>query len=318
VAAAAGKANMARRLVQVLQLLDDLGRPATAKEICQRGDWPDSSTRDLLAVMVECGLLYRNDKGRTFQPTPRAAWLGEGAQPGFVRHGRLVRLADALAAQAGLDVAVLGMVQARVQIFWRLGAPPDGADDPDAPPFASGAKASLADCAAGWLMLSTLPKERRAALLRRLSAEAAAGRGFRPADVEAQVATCQRDGFAHGPAGFGVGARMCAVLAPGHSGEPPLAVGFVFRRRDRVDPAAAADLLRRSLRADLAPGGDEEAPRPAEPAARRRPEGLLYAGRISRRLPLDSECRAASAVRRTEIATEVSGCLPISASSRLE
>lgn len=314
-AAAASKATMARRLVQVLQLLDDLGRPATAKELCLRGDWPDSSTRDLLAVMVECGLLYRNDKGRTFQPTPRAAWLGEGAQPALVRHGRLVRLADSLAAQAGLDVAVLGMVEARVQIFWRLGAAPEGVDDPDAPPFVSGAKASLADCAAGWLMLSTLPKDRRAALLRRLSAEAAGGRSFRPADVEAQVAACQRDGFAHGPAGFGVGARMCAVLAPVRPGEPPLAIGFVFRRCDQVDPAAAADLLRRSLRTNLSA---DLAPAAAEEALRRRPEGLLYAGRMSRRRPLDSECRAASAVRRTEIATEVSGCLPIRASSRLE
>src|ERR1700756_3570686 len=107
-AAASSKATMARRLIQVLQLLDDLGRPATAKEICGRGDWPDSSTRDLLAVMVECGLLYRNENGRTFQPTPRAAWLGEGAQPPFVRDGRLVRMVDALAAQAGLDVAILG------------------------------------------------------------------------------------------------------------------------------------------------------------------------------------------------------------------
>lgn len=51
------KANTARRLVEILQLLDDLGRPATATEICDRGGWPSSSTRELLAMMDECGLL---------------------------------------------------------------------------------------------------------------------------------------------------------------------------------------------------------------------------------------------------------------------
>jgi DNA-binding IclR family transcriptional regulator len=286
-AVASGKANMARRLIEVLQLLDDLGRPATAKEICLYGDWPDSSARDLLAVMVECGMLYRNEKGRTFQPTPRAAWLGEGGQPAFVRDGRLVRLADALAFETGLDVAILGMVDTEVQIFWRLGAAPAAAEEvAETPPFVTGAKAPLVEAAAGWLMLSTLPRERRAGLLRRLSAEAPAARAFRPADVEEQVLACHRDGFAHGPAGFGLGARMCAVLAPGRPGDPPLAIGFVYRACDQVDPASAADLLRKSLRANLTLAADEalradpyRGRRPRQPISQRHgaPEGATGA-----------------------------------------
>lgn len=50
---------------------------------------------------------------------------------------------------------------------------------------------------------------------------------------------------------------MCAALVPGQGAERPLVAAFVFRRGDKVDPVAPADLLCESLRSNLARNDDD-------------------------------------------------------------
>jgi DNA-binding IclR family transcriptional regulator len=242
------KAKTARRVIEVLEFFDEQNRHATVMDIARRYKRPQSSTSELLAILVEMGLLYKDPSSRCFTPTPRAAMLGSMFQPSLVRDGRLTMLTERLNAQTGLGVAVMGMVGLDVQIFrWLGGARPLAAPQPNG--LSGGAQAPLYDSPAGWLLLSTLPPERRDGMLRRLRAEAPADHKFSPAEIAERVQACGREGWASGPAGFGASAHMCAMLLPSEPGERPMALGFVYEPSDKIDPAALIGLLQRSVQA---------------------------------------------------------------------
>ena len=90
----ANKAKTARRVVEVLEYFDEQNRQATVMDIARRYDRPQSSTSELLAILVEMGLLYKDSTSRVFRPTPRAAMLGSMFQPRLVRDGTLSMLMD--------------------------------------------------------------------------------------------------------------------------------------------------------------------------------------------------------------------------------
>ena len=106
----------------------------------------------------------------------------------------------------------------------------------------------MVDCAAGFLLLSTLPSDRRDGVLRRLNAEAPAERKFSHADMRDRAETCGKQGFSVGEAGFGAAANMCAVLLEVEPGERPLALGFIYDRSHDVDASALLTRLQRAVR----------------------------------------------------------------------
>src|ERR1700756_2628914 len=117
------KAKTARRVIEVLEFFDEQNRQATVMDIARRYNRPQSSTSELLAILVDMGLLYKDPNSRSFTPTPRAAMLGSQCQPTLVRDGRLSMMMDRLVAQTGQGAAVLGMVGLQVQMFrWMPGA----------------------------------------------------------------------------------------------------------------------------------------------------------------------------------------------------
>jgi len=240
------KSKTARRVIEILEFFDEQTRHATAMEIARRYRRPQSSTWELLSSLVELGLLYKDPGSRLFRPTPRAAMLDSSFQPRLVRDGRLSMLTDSLRAASGCATAVMGVVGLDVQIFrWIPGAEPIATTAPEG--LSGGMQWPLHDCAAGWLLLSTVPPSRRDGMLRRLRAEAPDDHRFSITELGARIQTCGQQRIAVGPAGFGAEAHMVSMLLPVEAGERPMALGLVYVPDTKVDPAALAALLQRSV-----------------------------------------------------------------------
>jgi DNA-binding IclR family transcriptional regulator len=253
------KAKTARRVIEVLEFFDEHRRQATVMEIARRYNRPQSSTSELLAILVEMGLLYKDPRSRSYTPTPRAAMLGSVSQPSLVRDGRLSMLVDRLVAQTGIGTTVMGMVGLDAQIFrWMPGALPVPTTQPNG--LSGGLRERLCDTAAGWLLLSTMAPERRAGVLRRLRAETPSGRSFDHASLNEQIQTCARQGHVVGPVGFGAKGQMCAVLLPSDPGERPMVLGFVYEPQERIDPASLVARLQKSVQACVNPMSADRPP----------------------------------------------------------
>ncbi|RJF91197.1 helix-turn-helix domain-containing protein [Sphingomonas cavernae] len=252
------KAKIAKRVIEVLEFFDDEHPQATVMDIVRRFDRPQSSTSELLSSLVDLGLLYKDPCSRSYSPTPRAAMLGCSTQPGMIRDGRLTGLIDRLSAQTGLGVAVFGMVGLKTQIYsWRAGT--RTVRTSGSAGFCGGQQEHLSDCAAGWLLLSTVAQPRRDGMIRRLNAEASPERKFAFADMAACVQQCREVGHASGVAGFGSIADATAILLPGLPENQPLAVGFVYEPSEQIDPST----LLRSLTDAVARCVDEQNAAPA-------------------------------------------------------
>ena len=230
----ANKAKTARRVIEVLEYFDEQHPHATVMDIVRRYKRPQSSTSELLASLVEMGILYKDAASRSYTPTPRAALLGSISQPRPVREGRVTVLVDTLSAQTGLGTALVGMVGLNAQLFrWRTSAKRQVADHVEQ--LSSGLLDRLCDNAAGWLLLSTLAPQRREGMLRRMNAEAAADARFGHSEMADRIEQCARLGYAIGPTGFGSNDMMCAVLLPWDGEERPLVVGVAYQPSQRVD-----------------------------------------------------------------------------------
>ena len=238
------KAKTARRVIEVLEYFDEQHTHATVMDIVRRYKRPQSSTSELLASLVDMGILYKDPAARSYTPTPRAALLGSLSQPRPVREGRVTVLVDTLRAQTGLGTALVGMVGLNAQLFrWRTGTKRLATEQQ----FSGGQQDRLCDSAAGWLLLSTIAPQRRDGMLRRMNAEAEAGARFSQSDMADRIEQCARLGYAIGPAGFGSKDMMCTVLLPWDGKERPLVVGLAYSPSQRVDSDALIAALRFSV-----------------------------------------------------------------------
>ena len=264
----ANKAKTARRVIEVLEFFDEHRRHATVMEIARRYNRPQSSTSELLAILVEMGLLYKDPASRSYTPTPRAAMLGSVAQPSLVRDGRLSMLIDQLVAQTGLGMTLMGIVGLDTQIFrWTRGSSPVATTTPNG--LSGGLRERLCDSAAGWLLLSTIAPERRDGMVRRLRAETPSDRSFNQGDLSERIHDCKRQGHVVGPVGFGAKAQICAVLLSTEPGHRPMVLGFVYEPHDRIDPSGLVTLLHKSVQACASPTSVEPEHLPSIAAAAR-------------------------------------------------
>jgi DNA-binding IclR family transcriptional regulator len=256
------KAKTARRVIEVLEFFDEQNRYATVMDIARRYNRPQSSTSELLTILVEMGVLYKDAASRSYKPTPRAAMLGSLCQPNVVRDGRVAMLTDRLVAQTGLGTAFMGMVGLQVQLFrWLGGAKPVAGS------IHGGLQQRLCESAAGWLLLSTLPPERREGVIRRLRAESPEDRKFSCAALSEKVQECGRRGYVVGPAGFSPTADMCAVPMPSEPGERPMLLGFIYEPSEEIDPASLVALLQRSVQSCVSYPGNPVSVLNSEPRA---------------------------------------------------
>jgi DNA-binding IclR family transcriptional regulator len=251
------KARIARRVIEVLEFFDDRHGEATVMDIVRRYDRPQSSTSELLSSLVELGILYKDQRNRSYRPTPRAAVLGTSTQAPIVRDGRLTELMDRLNAQTGLAVALFGMVGVDVQIF-NTRSTRDLAHDRIAPRTYNGMRERLTDSAAGRLLLATLSRTRREGIVRRLNAEAQ-GACIPLRDMLDIIGTCERQGLAVGESGFGCNAEVCVALLPAYAVDEPMAVGFFYQPSNRIDVPSLTRTLSTSID-QMVERGDDHLP----------------------------------------------------------
>jgi DNA-binding IclR family transcriptional regulator len=103
----------AGRVLQILELFDEIQREARVSEIAERLGFPQSSTSVLLKSLVRLGYLDYDADSRTFLPSPRVALLGAWLDKGPVRDGSLVRMLEHLSERTGGTV----ILAARNAIF---------------------------------------------------------------------------------------------------------------------------------------------------------------------------------------------------------
>lgn len=234
------KAKIARRVIEVLEYFDDTHREATVMDIVRRYNRPQSSTSELLSSLVELGLLHKDPYSRAYSLTPRAALLGTAGQPELVRDGRIVRLMDRLVAQTGLSVALLSMVGLDAQIVsWRHGPRAMAATRE----LNGGVKEPLVRSGSGWLMLSTVSRQRCEGMVRRLNAEADETGKFSYSEMMARIDACREPRHVFAPAGFGTGTEALSTLLPRQPEGHPLVISVVYGRDDKVNQESLLQCL---------------------------------------------------------------------------
>jgi DNA-binding IclR family transcriptional regulator len=251
-AAAANKAKIARRVIEVLDYFDDLHREATVMDIVRRYGRPQSSTSELLSSLVELGLLTKDAHARSYSLTPRAALIGAAAQPEAIRDGRLVRMLDRLSAQTGLGTGLFAISGVNAQLIsWRCAS--SGRSGPY-----NGSQEPLCHSAAGWLLLSTIDRSRRDGILRRLNAEASDAAKFVHAELAERIEAAACDGHVTGPAGFGSPGEALAVLLPAEIAGQPLAVSIFHEDGKSINAPSLLQSARDAIERCMAD------PKPAE------------------------------------------------------
>ncbi|MCT2400807.1 helix-turn-helix domain-containing protein [Novosphingobium mangrovi (ex Huang et al. 2023)] len=239
------KAKIARRVIEVLEYFDDTHKEATVMDIVRRYNRPQSSTSELLSSLVELGLLYKDPYSRAYSLTPRAALLGTSGQPELVRDGRIVRLMDRLVAQTNLSVALTSMVGLDAQIVnWRHSPRALAATRE----LAGGVKEPLVQSASGWLMLSTVARQRCEGMVRRLNAEADDTSKFNFSEMMARIDACREPRHVFGPTGFNTGTEALCALLPRQPEGHPLAISVVYSKDDKINPEALIQCMSDAMR----------------------------------------------------------------------
>lgn len=235
------KTKIAKRVIEIFEYFSENSQKATVMDIVRRYGRPQSSTSELLASLVEMGLLYKDSRSRSYSPTPRVAALGSSAQPEIIRDGGLFTLMDRLADMTGDSVALFGMVGTHVQIF-RMSQ----GTDPTTRGIGYGASELLSASTAGLLLLSTLAPDQVGRILWRLNAEAPAEQKFNATEIREQVAMHRRKGHAVGRAGFLPGVQVAATLLP-RCMHRPLALGVIYSSATVVDAEGLIAMMNRGI-----------------------------------------------------------------------
>lgn len=243
------KTKIARRVIEVFEFFDHQ-KEATVTDIVRRYGRPQSSTSELLASLVEMGLLYKNRQTRTYSPTPRLATLGSAVQPDIIRDGHLFAFMDRLAKSTRFGIGLFGMVNVHVQLFRWV------ADFERFPvELASGSSERLHESVVGQLLLSTMTAIESGKILRRLNAEADEQSHFNYGSMVERVAEIRNDGYVSGQSGFGCTCQVTAVMLPAHATERPLALGMIYPENAHVDAQAMVSTLRNGIDECLAAKG---------------------------------------------------------------
>lgn len=233
------RTKIARRVIEVFDYFGTTNKSATVMDIVRRYGRPQSSTSELLASLVEMGLLYKDPMTRSYLPTPRLATLGGAAQPEFIRDGRLYTYMDRLAQSTRHTVALFGMVGTHTQVFRVANGGGEYASTLD-----QGDSEPLYASATGLLLLATLGNEQTKKTLWRLNSEAGADQKFAHADYCERASVYRQQGHAVGQAGFVSGAQVTAALVPVTVGERPLALGVIYPGGSAMGADALLETLR--------------------------------------------------------------------------
>ena len=161
----AGMRSAARPL-RVLELFDEIRRPARALEISDRLDLPQSTTSLLLKGMVTLGYLDYDQGQRTYQPCLRVTLLGSWRDPARAHTGALITMLERLSERTGCSASLSsqdGIYLRYVHIVQHEG--------PGRPHMALSARRYAVWSTSGMSLLATAPEPEVRLLLRRTLAQ---------------------------------------------------------------------------------------------------------------------------------------------------
>ncbi|MYN14259.1 helix-turn-helix domain-containing protein [Pusillimonas sp. TS35] len=163
----------AQRVLELLELLEQLGRPVTLAEIVRASDYPQSSAWMLVQTLMRMGYLCHNPDNGTYMPSLRLNMLGGWVHDLALPHSNLRLAMRALEERLGLTI-VLGQRSGRyVQYAHVLYAPKDRKSQ-----VPIGVVRPLIDTGMGYALLAQLPDDDVCAI-----ANACLARGEHPSPV---------------------------------------------------------------------------------------------------------------------------------------
>lgn len=107
----------AERVMNILELLGDLSFGATVADIADKLKIPQSSTSALLRSLHNMGYLSYGREDRAYAQTGRVALLGHALEPQLVEPGLLLRMAQDLASQIGVNAFLATRNRLHTQII---------------------------------------------------------------------------------------------------------------------------------------------------------------------------------------------------------
>ncbi len=144
----------AQRVLELLELLEQLGRPVTLAEIVRASDYPQSSTWMLVKTLMHMGYLCHNPDTGTYMPSLRLNMLGGWVHDLALPRSNLRLAMRALVERLGLTV-ILGQRSGRyVQYAHVLYADTDRKTQ-----VPIGVVRPLIDTGMGYALLAQLPDE---------------------------------------------------------------------------------------------------------------------------------------------------------------
>lgn len=166
----------AARVVQILELFDDIKRPAAVMEIADALGYPQSSTSALLRSLVSLGYLVYDPNKRNYITSMRVALLGNWISPHFVAEGAILRMMRDLGEKTGFTIVLAvrnGLYAQYVHVIQ--------ATSPARLHMTLGTVRPLAYSGAGYALLSQMPKADATRIITRYNAEL--GEDHQPVNV---------------------------------------------------------------------------------------------------------------------------------------
>lgn len=96
----------AARVIQVLELFDELRRPMAVAEVAEHYGWPASSTSALMGSLLSLGYVDYDPGKRVYRPSVRVALLGDWIHTNLLKEGQLTRLMEYLNEETGETVVL--------------------------------------------------------------------------------------------------------------------------------------------------------------------------------------------------------------------
>jgi len=156
----------AGRVLEVLELFEDLRRPARVGEIAERLQYPQSSTSVLLRCLVDLGYATYDADSRTFCPSYRMSLMGSWVLGSAIQMGRLAQVMEEVSRETGETVVVASRNGVYAQYIHVIQA-----TNPIRFHIPVGARRLLVWSGVGFMLLRDTPEAEIHKLVRRANAE---------------------------------------------------------------------------------------------------------------------------------------------------
>lgn len=235
----------ARRVLEVLEYFAERQGPATAEEVRQALDYPQSSTSVLLHSLTTLGYLSQEVGTRRFQPTIRIALLGAWLIDDEGRAQNPSVMMRRLSAATG-DMILLGTQQGMNAVYVKI----EQATNPIRFHMKQGAYRPICTTAMGRALLSNKSDTEIGAIVRRANAEREASDPLiSPSEVLDAVRLGRKQGYFLTKGIVTPGAAVIAMRLDKLDDHPALAIG-IGAPIDRVESELSnfVELLKKEVR----------------------------------------------------------------------